>query len=67
MSAATLPNTVPVNMTPLPVGNFNPLVTVISSVTESVAVAVSVNSTENVGPRNVDEIVNSVADGCDFT
>ena len=54
-------------MTPLPVGNCNPSVTVISSVPASVAVAVSVNSTENVGPRNVAEIVNSVVDGCDFT
>ena len=67
MSAATLPNTVPVNITPLPVGNFKPSVTVISFVTESVAVAVSANSIENVGPRSVADIVNSVVDGCDFT
>ena len=54
-------------MTPLPIGNFNPLGTSIESVIPLVAVAVSVNSTEKVGPRSVDEIVNSVGDGCVFT
>jgi hypothetical protein len=61
------PNVVPVNMTPLPKGNCVPSVTVILSVIESVAVAISVNPTDKVGPFLVNERVIDVGFGIVFT